>query len=150
VTGEQDTDRIREVAMDFDNAIEARNIDLMVEAFTDDCEIELLGITLHGKDGARKWADWLINSVPDITFTPVTILVDGNVFFEEFLVTGTLPNGTVVESKQAEVLVYKNYKIKSLRLFFDRLDFADLVADGFFSKRVIGMIKSRSLRGLVE
>ena len=45
----QDTDRIKEVAMDFDKAIEARDIEQMVDAFADDCEIELMGITLKGK-----------------------------------------------------------------------------------------------------
>ena len=149
MTEAQDTSRIKEVAMDFDNAIEARDIDLMVDAFTDDCEIELMGITLKGKDGARKWSEWLFSSTPSIIFKPINIMVEGNVFFEEFLVTGTLPNGNIVESKQSEVLVYENYKIKSLRLYFDRLDFADLVAQGFFSKKVVNMLKSRSLKGLV-
>jgi ketosteroid isomerase-like protein len=145
----QDTDRIKEVAMDFDKAIEARDIEQMVDAFADDCEIELMGITLKGKEGAKRWSEWLCNSTPNIVFTPIIIMVEGNIFFEEFLVTGTLPNGTVVESKQAEVLVYENYKIKSLRLYFDRLDFADLVAQDFFSKKVVNMLKSRSLKGLV-
>jgi ketosteroid isomerase-like protein len=142
--------KIRELAQEFDGAIEARDTDAVVSAFTDDCEIELLGITLRGKEGARKWASWLFNSVPDIKFEPVTILVDKDTFFEEFRVIGTLPNGKVVESKQAEVLVYKDYKVKSLRIYFDRLDFADLVVDGFFSKRIVGMLKSRSLEGLVN
>lgn len=149
MTETQEASRIKEVAMDFDNAIEARDVEQMVDAFADDCEIELMGITLKGKDGARKWSEWLCNSTPNIIFTPIIIMVEGNVFFEEFLVTGTLPNGTVVKSKQSEVLVYENYKIKSLRLYFDRLDFADLVAQGFFSKRVVNMLKSRSLKGLV-
>ena len=137
MVAEQEVSRIREVAMDFDNAIEARDIGQMVDAFAEDCEIELMGITLKGKDGARKWSEWLCNSTPNIVFTPIIIMVEGNVFFEEFLVTGTLPNGTIVKSKQSEVLVYENYKIKSLRLYFDRLDFADLVAQGFFSKKVV-------------
>jgi hypothetical protein len=76
-------------------------------------------------------------------------MVTNGVFFEEFKVTGTLPNGKIVESKQSEVLVYENYKIKSLRLYFDRLDFADLVVNDFLSKRIVKMLKSRSLKGLV-
>ena len=145
----QNSDRIKEIAMDFDNAIEARDIEQMVDAFADDCEIELMGITLKGKEGARKWSEWLFSSVPNIKFKPIIILIEGNVFFEEFLVTGTLPDGKVVESKQSEVLVYENSKIKSLRLYFDRLDFADLVALSFFSKKIVKMLKSRSLKGLV-
>lgn len=135
--------------MKFDNAIEARDIEQMVDAFADDCEIELMGVILNGKEGARKWSEWLCNSTPNIEFKPIIIMVDGNVFFEEFLVRGTLPDGKVVESKQAEVLVYENYKIKSLRLYFDRLDFSDLVVQNFFSQKIVDVLKSRSLKGLV-
>jgi ketosteroid isomerase-like protein len=135
--------------MDFDNAIESKDIDHMVSFFADDCEIELMGIKLSGKDGARRWLEWLFDTLVEVRFKPVTIMVEGNVFFEEFVLEGTLPNGKVVESKQSEVLVYENYKIKSLRVYFDRLDFADVVADGFVSKKIIKTLISRSLRGLV-
>lgn len=149
LTVEQDKDRIKQVAMDFDNAIESKDIDHMVSFFADDCEIELMGIKLSGKDGARRWLEWLFDTLVEVRFKPVTIMVEGNVFFEEFVLEGTLPNGKVVESKQSEVLVYENYKIKSLRVYFDRLDFADVVADGFVSKKIIKTLISRSLRGLV-
>ena len=108
---EQDVDRIKQVAMEFDNAIESKNIDHMVSFFADDCEIELMGITLAGKDGARKWLEWLFGTLVEVKFKPVIIMVEGNVFFEEFILVGTLPNGKTVESKQSEVLVYENYKI---------------------------------------
>jgi ketosteroid isomerase-like protein len=145
----QDDERIKEVAMNFDNAVEARDMDAVIEAFTDDCEIQLLGITLSSKEGARKWAEWLFNSIPEMSFTPVVIIVKEGIFFEEFRVTSTLPSGKIIESRQSEILVFENYKIKSLRLYFDRLDFADFVANDFLSKRIVRMLKTRSLKGLV-
>jgi hypothetical protein len=48
----QEDERIK--AMKFDSVIEARDIDVIVEAFAEDCEIELLGIMLSGKEGAHK------------------------------------------------------------------------------------------------
>ncbi|TFF96917.1 nuclear transport factor 2 family protein [Candidatus Thorarchaeota archaeon] len=145
----QSPERIKDVAMEFDNAIEAKDIRKVVAAFADDCEIELLGLTLEGKTGVKKWIEWLFQNIPEIEFEPVTIMVDGNVFFEEFIVTTRLPSGKTIRSKQAEVLVYEDYKIKSLRLYFDRLDFSDLIARGFISQRVVGYVKTQSLRGLV-
>ena len=145
----QEEDRIRQVAMDFDNAIESKDIDHMISFFADDCEIELMGIRLVGKKGTRKWLEWLFDTLVEVRFKPITIMVEGNVFFEEFVLEGTLPNGKIVESKQSEVLVYENYKIKSLRVYFDRLDFADVVAEGFISKKIVKTLISRSLRGLV-
>ncbi|MGY5881767.1 MAG: nuclear transport factor 2 family protein, partial [Candidatus Thorarchaeota archaeon] len=134
---EQDEGKIRQVAMDFDNAIESKDIDLMVSFFTDDCEIELMGIKLSGKDGARRWLEWLFGTLVEVKFKPIIIMVEGNIFFEEFILVGTLPNGKIVESKQSEVLVYENYKIKSLRVYFDRLDFADVVAEDFISRKIV-------------
>nr|KXH72602.1 MAG: hypothetical protein AM325_00800 [Candidatus Thorarchaeota archaeon SMTZ1-45] len=146
---EQEEDQIREVAMDLDDAIESRNIEQIVSFFADDCEIELMGVTLSGKDGARKWLEWLFETLVEIKLEPVIIMVDGNAFFEEFILIGTLPNGKTVKSKQSEVLIYENYKIKSLRLYFDRLDFADVVAEGIISRRIVKTLIARSLRGLL-
>ncbi len=135
--------------MELDNAIESRDIDQIVSFFSDDCEIELMGIRLSGKDGARRWLEWLFDTLVEVRFKPVIIMVEGDVFFEEFILVGTLPNGKVVESKQSEVLVYENYKIKSLRVYFDRLDFADVVVEDFISRKIVRMLISRSLKGLV-
>jgi ketosteroid isomerase-like protein len=107
-----------------------------------------MGIKLLGKDGARKWLVWLFDTLVDVKFKPVIIIVEGDTFFEEFVLVGTLPNGKTVESKQSEVLVYEDYKIKSLRIYFDRLDFADVVAEGFVSRKIVKTLISRSLRGL--
>ncbi len=145
----QDEETIKRIAMDLDNAIESRDIDHIVSFFADDCEIELMGVTLSGRDGARRWLEWLFDTLVEIKFKPVVIIVENSTFFEEFILVGTLPNGKVVESKQSEVLVYENCKIKSLRVYFDRLDFADVVAEGFISKRIVRTLISRSLRGLV-
>jgi ketosteroid isomerase-like protein len=145
----QNEETIKKVAMDLDNAIESRDIDHIVSFFADDCEIELMGVTLSGKNGARRWLEWLFDTLVEVKFKPVVIMVENSTFFEEFLLVGTLRNGKVVESKQSEVLAYENYKIKSLRVYFDRLDFADVVAEGFISKRIVRTLISRSLRGLV-
>ena len=144
----QDEDRIKEVAMELDNAIESGDVEQIVAFFADDCEIELMGITLSGKDGARRWLEWLFDTLVEVKFRPVTIMVEDDTFFEEFILIGTLQNGKVVESKQSEVLIYEDYKIKSLRVYFDRLDFADVVADDFISRKIVKMLISRSLKGL--
>jgi ketosteroid isomerase-like protein len=146
---EQDAERIKQVVMEFDNAIESKDIDGLVSFFADDYEIELMGTTLSGKKGVRKWLEWLFGTLVEVQFKPIIIMVEGNVFFEEFILVGTLPNGKVVESKQSEVVVYEDFKIKSLRVYFDRLDFADAVAKDFISRRIVETLISRFLKGLV-
>ena len=144
----QDSDKIKKISMELDNALEKMNIEEIVHFFAEDCEIELLNVKLFGKTGARKWLQWFFNHISEIQFKPVIILVDGNVFFEEFIVKAKLHDGTIVESKQAEVLIYKNYQIQSLRLYFDRLDFADAVAKDFISKGIIKQLIKKSTKGL--
>lgn len=145
----QTIEGIKKAAMEFDNAISVKDDEKMLSAFADDCEIELLGVTLKGKDGVKRWIDWMFTHLSKVKFEPVVIMVEENVFFEEFIVHGTLKDGRLVKSKQAEVLVYEDYKIKSLRLYFDRLDFAEAVADGFVSRRIVETLIKRTREGLV-
>ena len=145
---EQSPDEIRQVAMDFDNAIKNRDMKLILSSFSEDCEIELLGIKLSGKEGVIRWINWLYQHLAQLEFIPVTIMVEGDTFFEEFVVKARLHNGVEVQSKQSEVLVYEKYKIKSLRLYFDRLDFADSVARGFIDRAIVRQLIRTSLKGL--
>lgn len=36
--------------------------------------------------------------------------------------------------KAAEILIYKKYKIKNIRLYFDRLQVANVISKGFLKK----------------
>ncbi|MHA1220397.1 MAG: nuclear transport factor 2 family protein, partial [Candidatus Heimdallarchaeota archaeon] len=140
----QTTEGIKNKAMEFDNAFEKLNVEELIPFFSDDCEISLLNVILKGKEGAKKFLNWMIGHIVKIKFEPVTIMVDGDTFFEEFIVKAKLQDGTSLVSKQAEVLVYENYKIKSLRLYFDRLDFVNAVVGDFISKKIIQRVIKKS------
>ena len=144
----QSPDKIRKVAADFDKAVETKNMERILASFADDCEIELLGQHLSGREGMNRWLDWLHKHIAEVKFEPITILVEGNTFFEEFIVKARLLSGVEIKSKQAEVLLYEDYKIKSLRLYFDRLDFADVLAKGPISKALVTKLIKKSLEGL--
>ena len=144
----QSSDKIRKIAMALDNAIESKDIEEILASFADDCEIELLRQRLIGKEGVKKWIDWMYKNVRQIKLQPIIIVVKGNTLFEEFIVRARLHSGIEIKSKQAEVLVCENYKIKSLRLYFDRLDFAESVAKDPISKATVNRILKKSLEGL--
>ena len=101
-----------------------------------------------GIKGAETWLKWMFTHIEEIKFEPVTIMIDGNTFFEEFIVNARLHNNINVRSKQAEVLIFDNYKVKSLRLYFDRMDFADSFTKGKIGKMIVKNIIKRSLAGL--
>ena len=146
----QSPDKLRKAAMALDNAIESKNMEKILTYFADDCEIELLRQQLFGKEGVKKWLDWLYKNFRQIKFQPIVIIVKGNTLFEEFIVRARLHSGVEVKSKQAEVVVYENDKIKSLRLYFDRLDFAESVIKDPISKATINRIIKKSLAGLID
>ena len=147
---EQSTDGIRKVAVELDNAIENKDLNTVMSCFADNCEIELLRHSLYGKAGVKKWFDWLFKSIRQIKFQPVIIMAEGNILFEEFVIRARLYSGPEVKSKQSEVLVFENNKIKCLRLYFDRLDFADAVSKDPVSKAVVSRVIKKSLEGLID
>jgi ketosteroid isomerase-like protein len=61
--------------------------------------------------------------VERIEFNPRVVRVDGDVFIEEFAVTGTLANGRRLESQWAEMLTYRDDLVTSLRSYFNPLEF---------------------------
>ena len=136
-------DQIRKVAAEFDKAIVEKNRDSVLSSFVDQCIIELPGVCLKGKEGVKKWIDWIYNHFISLKFTPITILVEGSTFFEEFILEGTFKNGEKIQLKQAEVLVYEDLKIRYLRLYFDRLSIAEAVIGDPLSKAVIRYINQK-------
>jgi len=144
----QTKEQILQVARDLDDVIETRNIERILPFFAQDCSIELLGLTLRGHEGAKKWLEWMFQHLTEISFEPIVIMVNDDVFFEEFIVQGKLQDGRTVQSKQAEVLVYENLLVKSLRLYFDRLDFAKAVSSSWINRKVIQKIIKESIKEL--
>jgi len=143
-----DSSEVRRVALALDNALENRNLQAVMEKFSDDCEIELLGVKLFGAEGVRKWVNWMYEHVAELKFVPVTIMVEGNTFSEEFVVEAKFHDGEAARSKQTVVLEFDNLKIKSLRLYFDRLDFSGAVAKDVVSKTIVKELIKKSLEGL--
>jgi ketosteroid isomerase-like protein len=79
------SEEIRKVAMAFDKALESKDLHTIIDTFADDCEIELLGVKLIGKAGAKKWFSWLYKHVAEMKLLPVTVLVEGDVSLRSML-----------------------------------------------------------------
>ena len=142
------SEEARKVALALDNALENRDLQGVMDKFADDCEIELLGVKLFGKEGVRKWVNWMYEHVVELKFLPVTIMVEGTTFFEEFVVEAKFHDDEEARSKQTVVLEFENLKIKSLRMYFDRLDFSGAVAKDVVSKTIVKELIKKSLEGL--
>ena len=148
MVGVYSSEEIHNVAMSFDKALEKKDMQAIIETFADDCEIELLGVKLFGKAGAKKWFSWLYKHVSEMKLIPVTVMIEGDIFFEEYIVKAKFYDEEEASSSQAEVLVFENLKIKSLRMYFDRLDFSRSVAKNVISKTIVRQLVKKSLEGL--
>jgi len=138
---------IRKAAAELDGALEAGDIDRVVSCFSEDCKIELLGVRIWGHQGVRRWLGWVLDHVERIEFAPRVISVDGDVFIEEFGVSGILANGRRIESQWAEMLTYREDLVTSLRLYFNPIDFAPALG---LAGRAIGPAAARLARKGLE
>jgi hypothetical protein len=75
---------LRQIALAFDEALETKNLDKILNSFTSDCEIELLNIKLLGKEGVKKWFNWLYKHIKTLKLVPITIMVQENIFLRNF------------------------------------------------------------------
>ena len=144
------TEKIGELAKALDDAIERANVEEIVAYFSDDCQIHLPAISLSGHEGLRRAINWMYRYLKEIVLVPNTIIIQGNIFFEEFTVKAKI-DGRSIELKQAEVLEYgTDYKVKSIRLYFDRLQLARAVSSNFIDQIIIKRITRAFLKGLSE
>ena len=143
-------EKIRKLAKALDDAIENRKTEEVMSYFAETCEIELLGVKLTGKEGLRKAIRWIFRYLKEITLSPITIMIEGNTFFEEFFVRTKIKEDKEIQVKQTEVLVYDDeYKVKSLRLYFDRLELAAAYTSNPIEKMMIDRLSKASLKGLI-
>jgi ketosteroid isomerase-like protein len=144
----QSSEAILKTALNLDRAIENRNFEAVLSKFCVDCEVELLGIKLTGREGVKKWMKWQFTHIAKVEFVPIIKMISGSTFFEEYIAKAKLHDGEEIRSKQVVVLQFKNNVIKSLRLYFDRLDFADAVAKDVISKTIVKELVKKSIEGL--
>jgi hypothetical protein len=79
----------------------------------------------------------------EVTLIPITIMIQDNIFFEEFIVKARVSGGDI-EVRQAEVLVYdNNYKVREIRLYFDRLELAQAFSPNLFDRILIRKLNQR-------
>jgi len=141
----QSSIKIRKAAKILDDNIEKHEIKSVINSFDDECEIEIFGITFKGKEKLEKVLRRLYSIIGEFKFEPIVILVDNNTFFEEFNIVIKKENKEF-KIKAAEVLIYKNYKVKKIRLYLDRIQISNIIAKGLFERFIVGFINKKSLK----
>jgi hypothetical protein len=144
-----DAGKVRQLARALDDAIEKHAIEELVSYFSVECEIQLPGIMLSGHVGLRKAINWMYSYLKEITLIPITIIIKDNVFFEEFIMKAKIRGDKEIQVKQAEVLIYDaDYKVRSLRLYFDRLELGKAFSTNAIDRLIIDKLSRESLKDL--
>lgn len=144
-----DPEKMRQIAMELDEAIMNRNAEDALSFFHDDCQIEMFGLRLEGSEGARRWIHWLLNELNAMEFIPITIMVQGNSLFEEFTLKAELFDGERLETREAVVLSFRDEKVSGLHLYMDRLEIAEHLRSRFI-RFIVGVVERLSTSGLGE
>ena len=138
---------VSELVEDFNNTIADKDLNRFLGFFDDSCEIELMNLKLKGKKGAEKWFKWMYSYCENVRFDYITTAFKDANFFVEYALKADMKGGDSIESKQTVVLLFEDKLVKSLRLYFDRLDFALAVAN-LPSRIIINQIIKKSVEGL--
>lgn len=70
------------------DTVEKHDIEYVLSCFLDNCEVEVFGIYFGGKDRLRKTLNCLYEMIGENKFDSTVIIVNGDVFFEEFILNG--------------------------------------------------------------
>jgi ketosteroid isomerase-like protein len=143
----ESTRQIRQLARRLDNSIERHDMDAVLSFFTEDCEVTFFGAKVSGKERLQRALRFLFDKLVNIRFEPVTIMVEGETFFEEFRLHAEGPKTESVSIEAAEVLVYDGDKVKSMRLYLDRLQLAGVIVEGMFERKLLHAIEKKTLEG---
>lgn len=139
--------KIKKVAMELDRSLEKGHTANVMKFFSKDCEVEFFGTKMKGHREAGKWINWIFNHFEKLKFKPITIMVDKDKFFEEFELRAKTHDGREVHSKMAEVLTFKDYKVKKLNLYFDMMEFMHS-GGSLVRKMVIRILAKKATEGL--
>ena len=143
----QKEEEIRRVAQKLDDAVENQDLETVLSCFSDAGEIEVFGIKFKGLHEIKSVINWMYQRFGKIKFYPLVIIVEENIFFEEFIFH-TKFNGKDIEINAAELLEYENYKVTRLKLFLDRLEIAEAVSQGFIERQIMNWLNREILKGI--
>jgi ketosteroid isomerase-like protein len=133
---------------EIDRAVQRRDVDAVLKHVADDCVVELVGVRLTGKAGVRRWINWLYRTASTLSFSCDTMSLNGSTVWKEYDVHAKLRNGNSVRAKQVALTEFRGDKVQSIRVYFDRLAYAEGLADDFVSRRIVREMVDRSLEGL--
>lgn len=144
MTEEQMRNTMREVV----RALTSRDIEKMLSYLADDASWTAPEGSFKGKAELRKYATWLIQTIPDLSAVEsgIKTMAQGNIGIYEHIFSGTY-KGRRWQTLSICIYEFSGDKIQSIRTVQDRLSMARQVAAGV-ERWLVGSLVGSMEKGL--
>jgi len=139
---------IESIIRDFREAIEKGNVEKTLSFLTEDVVWVVPEGTFRGKEEVKRLLNWWAQvSKTRFKDTGIGIMVKGNKAVYEYVVEAESREGKY-ETLGICIYEFKNEKIQSHRVLYDRLSAAKQSAKGVVAQRVVNTVVNRWEKGL--
>ena len=147
---------VEQIVSRFGEAYDARDIDAVVELFSEDGDWRVGPGTFTGKDAVRRLLEWDVGLSPTLTSQEegVGIVAKGNVVFREHRIEQTAEGIPVSYPILSVFEVNEAGKIRHVRSYYDKLGIMHDVASkypgvkGWFFRKMVNMLVAQGEKGL--
>ncbi len=138
-----------ELMRDFVSSIESNDFDKASALCTDDLTWETSMGTFEGKEGLKRYFDWIADTVEDykVTETGAGIIEQGDKALFEHEMSGVM-QGEKVSFLAMCVYEFSGEKISKLRTVFDRLAIAEQASSQWLPKKIVNTVVNQLQKGL--
>ena len=145
MTEEQMKNTMRELV----RALTSGDIEKMLSYLADDASWTAPEGSFKGKAELRKYATWLIQTIPDLSAVDsgIKTMAQGNIGIYEHIFSGTL-KGRKWQSLSICIYEFQGDKIQSIRTVQDRLSMARQAAAGVLDRWLVGSLVGTMEKGL--
>jgi len=138
------------IMRDFTSSFQVNDFEKAISLCSDDVTWETSMGKFNGKEGLKRYFDWVAENVKDykITETGLGILEQDDRAFYEHTISGIM-QGEKVEFLAMCTYEFSGDKIKNLRTVFDRLSIAEQASSNqFIPKKLVNTIINQMQKGL--
>ncbi len=134
---------------EFVSFIESNDFDKASAMCTDDLTWESSNGTFLGKEGLKRYINWMAETVEDykITETGSGIIEQGDKALFEHTMSGVI-EGEKVSFLAMCVYEFSGEKISKLRTVFDRLAIAEQASSQWLPKKIVNTVVNQMQKGL--
>jgi ketosteroid isomerase-like protein len=141
-------EEITDVIHAIHEALMAGDREKALSFFTDNAVLEAPEGKFTGKEEIRRYFDWTNVRLPEVKFTEMNLVVDGNKASHEYIIEAKTSEGWDVQAAAVANYDFVDGQVTALRDYYDRLAMISTAKVGWVTKWFLGMLRGRMEKGL--